>query len=44
VYIPETFPSLSSLYVGKAESLKVTDDITPVLVFVVDVKEKRKET
>jgi hypothetical protein len=44
VYILETFSFLSSLYVGKAESLKVMDDITPVLVFVVDLREKRKET
>jgi hypothetical protein len=44
VYILETFPSLSSLYVGKAKSLTVVDGITPALVFVVDTKEKRKET
>jgi hypothetical protein len=40
VYIPETFSSLFSLYVGKAKSLKLIDDITPVLVFVADPKEK----
>jgi len=40
VYIPETFSSSSALYVGKAESLKLMDDFTPVLAFVVDPKEK----